>query len=184
MQLPQSWTLNQNWKGIFRGSTLHIYSWHYTQEGPTLNELAILQCLPCTLSLAYTEFVLSQPHHVCIFMLLHALLCEFAIAMKIELIEWARSWVQPQHCKSKTTNTTTQRRTHKAFPKSQLMSSPSLVPPYFTLSLYIIPTVPVTATSQREAQCSLILVFPLPGSSQHRGLQMTLYEYEWTVILF
>lgn len=146
MQLPQSWTLNRNWKGIFRGSTLHIYSWHYTQEGPTLNELAILQCLPCTLSLAYTEFVLSQPHHVCIFMLLHALLCEFAIAMKIELIEWARSWVQPQHCKSKTTNTTTQRRTHKAFPKSQLMSSPSLVPPYFTLSLYIIPALPVTAT--------------------------------------
>lgn len=35
---------------------------------------------------------------------------------------------------------------HTAFPKSQLMSSPSLVPPYFTLSLYIIPALPVTAT--------------------------------------
>lgn len=85
-------------------------------------------------------------------------------------IEWARSWVQPQNCKNKTTNTTAQRHTHKAFPKSQLMSSPSLVPPcftcLFTLSQHCLLQLQSVIESQLEAQCSFILVFPLPGSSQ------------------
>lgn len=188
MQLPQSWTLNWNWKGIFRGSPLHIYFRHYTQDGPTLSELAILKACPAlcpwvTLSLLSPNFTMSASS--CFY-------TDSCVSLqqlwRYSSTEWARSWVQPQDCKNKTTNTTAQQRTHKAFPKSQLMSSPSLVPPYFTLSLYIIPTLPLQLQSiiesQLEAQCSFILVFPLPGSSQHRGLQMTLYEYEWTVILF
>lgn len=188
MQLPLSWTLNWNWKGIFRGSTLHIYSQHYTQDGPTLSELAILKACPAlcpwvTLSLLSPNLTMSASS--CFY-------SDSCVSLqqlwRYSSTEWARSWVQPQDCKNKTTNTTAQQGTHKAFPKPQLMSSPSLVHHtsscLFTLSQHCLLQLQSTIESQLEAQCSFILVFPLPGSFQHRGLQMTLYEYEWTVILF
>lgn len=57
-----------------------LYFQHHTQEGPILSEhwLFCKVSQPSTLSLTYTELALAQPHHVCIFMLLHMHLCEFA----------------------------------------------------------------------------------------------------------
>lgn len=78
-------------------------------------------------------------------------------------IEWARSWVKPQNCKNKTRNTTAQRHTHKAFPKSH-----HALPCLFTLSQHCLLQLQSVIESQLEAQCSFILVFPLPGSSQQR----------------
>lgn len=165
----------------------HLFPTLHTRR-PNTQWAGYSKGLPCTLSLVTLSLLSSN-------LTMSASSCFYTDSCvslqqlwRSSSTEWARSRVQPQDCKNKTTNTTAQQRTHKAFPKSQLMSSPSLVPPYFTLSLYIIPTLPLQLQSiiesQLEAQCSFILVFPLPGSFQHRGLQMTLYEYEWTVILF
>lgn len=127
----------------------HLFPTLHTRR-PNTQWAGYSKGLPCTLSLVTLSLLSSN-------LTMSASSCFYTDSCvslqqlwRSSSTEWARSRVQPQDCKNKTTNTTAQQRTHKAFPKSQLMSSPSLVPPYFTLSLYsfafTLPNIAFTAT--------------------------------------
>lgn len=157
-QLPQSWILNWNSEVIFRGRTSISNITHKRAQYSVSTGCSAKSAQHSVLDLHWT---CPSPTSPCLYLhaSTYALVWVCNILWRYSSIEWAWSWVQAQHCKNKTTHTQQLSDAHKACPKSQLVIFPSLVLPYFALSLYITPALPGTATLCNRITSSTVLIY-------------------------